>query len=408
MFYSLRFRFFIIFFIIFISIILIHRQNNQMMIEKQNSKLNHDLDVFVGAVIINFMDGDMVSTTKMLNLFNFEIISSPPENISILSQYNIDSLKILIFRTDIIQGFRLEYHNNSIVAIKKIDYYDLKSNEINLFLIIISGIVLILFFMFIMILSPILELNIAFKEFWSNKNLKMNLFKTNRKDEIGDLIRAFDSFLSRILSMNKSKELVLRNMGHEIRTPISNIKLLLGLELDKNTLPLLKRYIRQIQHISDNILEFERFNNGSLKIFKNTFQAQSLLLESLNNYINEEDSISVKVNGNAILKGDMRLMSVALSNIIQNALKYSIDGKVYITINDHGIYVKNKGKKLMFNIEHYLQPFYRDEAHFSFQGYGLGLSIVKEILIIHNMSLRYNYNEGNHIFFIDFELSFDS
>lgn len=93
---------------------------------------------------------------------------------------------------------------------------------------------------------------------------------------------------------------------------------------------------------------------------------------------------------------------MALKNLVENGLKYSKDGKVYIESNSNQIIVKNQGDKLEHDISYYLEPFCRDNSHSAVSGHGLGLSIVSEILFLHHYHLEYNYKDGFHIFSLGF------
>ena len=100
------------------------------------------------------------------------------------------------------------------------------------------------------------------------------------------------------------------------------------------------------------------------------------------------------------IKGDLHLFAVAIKNLIENAIKYSDNGEVNIELGENGILISNKGAPLANDISYYFEPFYRGDITKS--GYGLGLSIVKEIISLHKMEINYRYDCGAHIFYIKF------
>ena len=71
-----------------------------------------------------------------------------------------------------------------------------------------------------------------------------------------------------------------------------------------------------------------------------------------------------------------------------------------IELSEKGIMFCNKGKPLQNDISYYFEPFYRGEITKS--GYGLGLSIVNEIVKLHKMKIEYSYISDTHIFYIRF------
>ncbi len=101
---------------------------------------------------------------------------------------------------------------------------------------------------------------------------------------------------------------------------------------------------------------------------------------------------------------DVRYFTMALKNLLENAIKYSPDKTAIFEAKEGVISVSNKGDKLQKDISYYLGAFTKgDEARLS-GGYGLGLSIVSKILRKHGLELGYTYDEaeGLNRFFIDF------
>ena len=109
-----------------------------------------------------------------------------------------------------------------------------------------------------------------------------------------------------------------------------------------------------------------------------------------------DEVITSNTEEEEIVNADMELFSLALKNLIDNALKYSPDHHVNILVDRGVITISNKGEKLALPIETYFAPF-----HTSKNGLGLGLYIVKSILDIHQMQLHYDYHDGKNHFLIE-------
>ena len=94
-------------------------------------------------------------------------------------------------------------------------------------------------------------------------------------------------------------------------------------------------------------------------------------------------------------------MSIALKNLIDNALKYAIYFPIIIKVDKNEISISNSGEKLSKEFEYYLKPFTQELIQRD--GFGLGLSIVKKIIDKHNFKLIYKYENNFNIFKIIFK-----
>ena len=99
-----------------------------------------------------------------------------------------------------------------------------------------------------------------------------------------------------------------------------------------------------------------------------------------------------------LIEGDLYYLSIALKNLIDNALKYATDFPIIIKVGKNQISILNSGQKLSKDLEYYLKPFTQELMQRD--GFGLGLSIVKKILDKHNFKLIYSYKNGFNIFTI--------
>ena len=120
---------------------------------------------------------------------------------------------------------------------------------------------------------------------------------------------------------------------------------------------------------------------------------------------NNEFNITISIDNSLtdseqmIISGDDFLLRTAVSNIIENACKYSDDHSVSITLertsgwiilgfSDHGIGIKEE------DIEHVFEPFHRGSNVKSIPGHGIGLSLVNRIVKNHNGSIRLSSKVG--------------
>lgn len=150
-------------------------------------------------------------------------------------------------------------------------------------------------------------------------------------------------------------------------------------------------------------MEIEKLHSVD-EIQKQSFKAESLILEALSRLILEDESlINIEIKENFLIYGDMNYLSLALKNLIDNAIKYTDEYPIEIIADIDIISVKNKGKELKHDISYYLEAFTQEEGSRASKGYGLGLNIVKKIIDRHNMELLYEYKDSSHIFSFSFK-----
>lgn len=113
----------------------------------------------------------------------------------------------------------------------------------------------------------------------------------------------------------------------------------------------------------------------------------------------DEHSIEIDEKADLKINADFELFSIALKNLIDNAIRYSVEEEPKIIIEKNCIKIINKGEKLTKDIEEYYKPFNHDYETAT-SGLGLGLYISNNIIKIHNYKLEYRYIDGYHHFYI--------
>lgn len=236
--------------------------------------------------------------------------------------------------------------------------------------------VLILIFLYILkLLSPLKKITEDIDSF--SKGDFSSRVAIKSKNEIGKLAQTFNSMATNLEELIKTREELLRDIGHELRTPIAKGKFVIEKIPESKNKELLKRLFKDLESLTNELIQLEKLNSSKLEL--TTFSAETLIVESLQKlYINDESKIQLNIVENIKLEADLEYLSIALKNLIDNALKYALEYPIRIEVKKGHISVINKGKRLSKDIEHYLKPFIQELPQRD--GFGLGLSIVNKVL----------------------------
>lgn len=201
----------------------------------------------------------------------------------------------------------------------------------------------------------------------------------------------------------KSRQLFLRTIMHELKTPIAKGRIVSELiddEKQKNRMIII---FEKLNYLIDDFAKVEQIvsKNYNPNIYNTTVENAvkksigMLMLENSDNVICENISTK-KINV------DLDLFAMALKNLIDNGLKYSTDSKVIISEKGNQLHFISLGDKLPKPLDEYFKPFHND-TKLKNHGMGLGLYIVNAILQMHRMSLEYEYYQDRNIFKIILE-----
>ncbi|QWI72993.1 HAMP domain-containing histidine kinase (plasmid) [Bacillus mycoides] len=266
--------------------------------------------------------------------------------------------------------------------------------------------------------NPLKELSTVAKDI-SNLDFKQTTIKTN--DEIQDLAESINIMSHKLYKAHKDlthrNENLKRFMGditHELKTPIALIKAYsLGIQdgLDDGTY--LDTVIKQTDNISnliDELLKFTKIERNELKkehfnivpqihniLQKHEIEMQSKEIDIFFNYPQDE----------MIIYADKEKMNMVFSNFISNAIKYTTNQKIEITleeIDEYFLYSIKNGMEYSTTtkIEQIWEPFFVLESSRSKDrsGTGLGLSIVKGILEMHEFEHGISTKENEIEFYV--------
>jgi two-component system, OmpR family, phosphate regulon sensor histidine kinase PhoR len=230
--------------------------------------------------------------------------------------------------------------------------------------------------------------------------LASNLFMESRP--AGKIIVFRD--VTRFRELDKMKTKFVSDVSHELRTPLTNMTIYLDLlqnitDNEKSTgyLEILKRETGRLTHLIENLLMISRLEAGRLEIVIKPVNVNRLVSELVSDRsamaVDRGLQLTSSPSPNAPLAlADARLLNQAVSNLLTNAINYTLPGgKICIKTqpvqyDDHSwvtIRVQDTGVGIPRDeMEHIFERFYRGTAsdHTKAAGTGLGLPISKEIV----------------------------
>ena len=258
---------------------------------------------------------------------------------------------------------------------------------------IVFLLIIILYFWVIRSLKPLTELKNKIKKF-SEGDLNIQC-ASDKKDEIAEVANEFDHAVTMIRELLQSRQLFLRAIMHELKTPIAKGRLMSEMLPDEKSKQRMHGIFERLNLLIDEFAKIEKITSKNFKLKLNSYKMSDLVEASIDLLMVEhpERLVSIEIQKDYIVKADFELFTLVIKNLLDNAIKYATDKHVIVRIEGDHVDIINKGEALSEPLENYFKPF-----HTSKSGLGLGLYIVKSILDIHHMTLTYQYQEGKNIF----------
>jgi signal transduction histidine kinase len=225
----------------------------------------------------------------------------------------------------------------------------------------------------------------------------------SRRDEIGRLARSLDSMAERLGSLIRGQRQLLRDVSHEVRSPLTRIRLAAGLlaQRDPASAAAVARIddeVSRLDELIDKILDVSRLESGAT-----SWQPESLDLRNLTEGILGDAAFEASRLGKTLetdlgdppvhITGDRHWVLAAIENVVRNALKHTPEGsRVRVELRQTGhtarLRVSDTGRGLAENeLQRIFEPFYRGShdgdgvaASPRAAGSGLGLAIAARVV----------------------------
>lgn len=235
-----------------------------------------------------------------------------------------------------------------------------------------------------------------------NDNFTEPLFYKDAYTEIQDLVVSYNHFINRLGKTFHIQKNFIDYVSHELRTPITALLGTLEVTRQKDRTPeeyrqtlfQLKQYVTDLEETLDNMMLLSgaktQFEFAKIRIDEMIWQVTEQMILYHNAQI--EVAILVEKSEHLQVSGNAQLLQLALSNIIENALKYSdnqpikiqlkqTDQQLEISITDTGIGI------LPEDVPNIKENFFRGQNTQAYNGKGIGLSMAHIIFSLHQITL---------------------
>tara|TARA_Y100001954_G_C15810145_1_gene604773 strand:+ start:768 stop:2087 length:1320 start_codon:yes stop_codon:yes gene_type:complete len=240
---------------------------------------------------------------------------------------------------------------------------------------------------------PITNLAKAAEKF--GKGEEIEEFKPSGAAEIRRAGYEFDKMRKRIVRHLNQRSEMLSGISHDLRTPLTRMKLQIAFIKDKD---LSNKLAEDINEMEKMLNEYLQFTSSSYLEKNEEFNLSKLIVQIIEKYNNKD--ISSNITSNVLINGRKNLITRCINNLIDNAIKYGEKVNIELTKNVNNLFIKieDNGPGIPEQeYENVFKPFYkidkgRAEAKSSV---GLGLSIASDIIRSHGGNIKLEKSSMN-------------
>jgi len=236
----------------------------------------------------------------------------------------------------------------------------------------------------------------------SNGDLSVRLYPMMRKrhDELSNVAEAFDAMVERLDTLVRAREELLHDISHELRSPLARLQLATGLARQtpssvNASLDRIDEEARRLDKMIGELLTLSRAEHESMPD-EQYFDLTGLVHAVVTDVRYEAQIPGVQVdfhvdeNADYTVRGNAELIRRGIENVLRNALRFSLPGQhievrlkaeqqwLAIRVRDQGPGVDEEKLSSIFD------PFVRVNSPLLGKGYGLGLAIVRKVVLAHH------------------------
>ena len=225
-----------------------------------------------------------------------------------------------------------------------------------------------------------------------DENFDFECCNSDSKDEVSLLGMEFKKTALKLKSLKEARNIFIRNIMHELKTPITKGRFLTQLEQNAENNEKLKSVFNRLESLINEFASIEELISSSKNIEKKFYYLEDVV-DNAKDILMIEDEYVISKYDNKKIEINFKLFSIAIKNLIDNAIKYSPNKEVTIKNENENIIFENVGEQLKYPLSDYFEPFFSNEDK-SKDSFGLGLYIIFNILKANNYTLEYEYIDG--------------
>ncbi len=217
-------------------------------------------------------------------------------------------------------------------------------------------------------------------------------FKTKSLDEIGLVSNNLELAREKIQNLLESRTLFLRNIMHELKTPIAKGTIATQMLDTQKQRDRFSSIFSRLEALVEEFAMIEEVTSVSSKEDFKEYRLVDIIDGAIDMAMVDRGNVSVVIGGDAKITANYRLYTTAIKNMIDNAMKYSPDSHIGILMINGELCFESRGDCLAHPLQYYIEPFTKDNP--SKNSFGLGLYLVDSILKAHNQVLAHEYVSG--------------
>jgi signal transduction histidine kinase len=218
-----------------------------------------------------------------------------------------------------------------------------------------------------------------------------------RMDEVGQVARAFNHMTGRVEQMLNDHDRLMADVSHELRSPLARMKVALEMLPEGDKREQIATDIREMEALTSALLERERMKSRTARPNHTEFDLVGMTRTVVDGFAERAPTVLLLESPEVLnIQADEALLKVLLQNLIDNAVKFSLDDSgpievrlingersVTVSINDDGRGIPED------MTDRVLEPFVKlDPSRGHRSGYGLGLNLCQRIVQAHNGSIE--------------------
>lgn len=371
--------------------------NDTYLIHVDQWRAREHNSIRVNPVFVEFYDNNKEIIDKSPNLKNSDLVLFSKNNTFIDTKLNL--IPIRQIQTEIINNGKVVGY---LVVAMSLEDFEIVLILKNILLITFPLILILLFliarFFAGRSIKPVRTIIDTSSQI-TKDNLQTRIPLPQNKDELYLLSKNINNLLNRIESAIDREKQFTSDASHELRTPLAVIKGTMEVLIRKprnqqeyeEKIQFCISEVDRLNHMVDQLLLLARFENQKQNVKQESIYLNALILDNLARFSEKTESKKLKIKANFTedyyILSDNYLLSIIISNLISNAIKYSNNNgeisleleknqeEIIFSIIDNGIGIAENDLDKIFN------SFYRSDvsSHPNIKGTGLGLSIVKRL-----------------------------